>query len=119
MRVGGRVRRHSHGADHRGVAAIVAGVLIVSLRSIFQARGEPALANPVDGIRQVLTRSTPPRWEGCRPTSRGCVLELVTCSKGSSSCRIWSTPAGLCHAVTGATAVFRTVVSEQAFSSRR
>lgn len=36
---------------------------------------------------QVLTRSTPPRWEGCRPASRGCALELVTCSDGRSPIR--------------------------------
>ena len=45
---------------------------------------EPALADPVNGICQVFTRSTPPRWEGCRPASRGYVLELVTSSKGRS-----------------------------------
>ena len=27
---------------------------------------------------QVLTRSTPPRWEGCRPASRGLTLALMT-----------------------------------------
>ena len=42
---------------------------------------EPALAHSRVRCRcrQVFTRSTPPRWEGCRPASRGCVLELMTC----------------------------------------
>src|SRR6478672_6248601 len=39
---------------------------------------EPALADPANGICQVFTRSTPPRWEGCRPASRGFLLKLVT-----------------------------------------
>ena len=52
---------------------------------------EPALADPANGICQVLTRSTPPRWEGCRPASRGCALELMTYPKGRSPRHVRST----------------------------
>ncbi|BAK37795.1 hypothetical protein MLP_47810 [Microlunatus phosphovorus NM-1] len=31
---------------------------------------------------QVLTRSTPPSQEGCRPASRGLALALMTCAGG-------------------------------------
>ncbi len=30
---------------------------------------------------QVFTRGTPPRKEGCRSASRGCVLTLMTCNQ--------------------------------------
>ncbi len=42
--------------------------------------GEPALAAGRVARRRVVTRSTPPRWEGCRPASRGLTLELMTVS---------------------------------------
>jgi len=38
---------------------------------------EPALAE-TNWSRQVLIRSTPPRWEGCRSASRSLSLKLMT-----------------------------------------
>ena len=46
-----------------------------------------ALRRTPDG--QVFTRGTPPRYEGCRPASRGCVLALMTWLQSRNAAGRW------------------------------
>jgi len=53
-------------------------------RRSFSASDWPAwlvgrACDPPSADHRVITRGTPPRVEGCRPASRGCALELMTC----------------------------------------
>jgi hypothetical protein len=94
-------RRQTHGADHKAVV-VVALILIVSpYHPVWTRQPSPRLRIPLwvsqKGLRQVFTRSTPPRWEGCRPTSRGCALELMTYGNGRSPPRTRSTTACRCR----------------------